>query len=86
MLCCSLQATLVFDMPPGYPAAAAIRCHVTSPQLPRDVIDALSQQLQEQAEDLQVSDVTAAGRTARHVPSLRAPPTAEKATYLYLLA
>jgi hypothetical protein len=41
-------------MPLGYPAAAAMRCHVTSPQLPRDVTDMLSQQLQQQAELLQV--------------------------------
>lgn len=52
-LCCSLQANLVFDMPPGYPAAAAMRCHVTSPQLSRDATDTLSQQLQQQAEALQ---------------------------------
>uniref|UniRef100_A0A383WH73 RWD domain-containing protein 3 n=1 Tax=Tetradesmus obliquus TaxID=3088 RepID=A0A383WH73_TETOB len=49
----SLQANLVFDMPPGYPAAAAMRCHVTSPQLSRDATDTLSQQLQQQAEALQ---------------------------------
>ncbi|WIA14287.1 hypothetical protein OEZ85_002821 [Tetradesmus obliquus] len=49
----SLQANLVFDMPPGYPAEAAMRCHVTSPQLSRDATDTLSQQLQQQAEALQ---------------------------------
>jgi hypothetical protein len=64
LLSCSLHATLVFDMPPGYPAAAAMRCHVTSSHLPRDVSDTLSQQLQQQAEALQVG-LTAAAAAGR---------------------
>ncbi|KAF6260037.1 hypothetical protein COO60DRAFT_929266 [Scenedesmus sp. NREL 46B-D3] len=51
--CGSLQATLVYAMPPGYPAAAAMRCQVASPQLSRVVTDTLGQQLQQKAEELQ---------------------------------
>lgn len=49
-----LSASLVFAMPPAYPAAAALQVHVTSTGLPRTVVDGLSKLVQEQAAAAQV--------------------------------
>jgi hypothetical protein len=50
-----LAASLAFSMPPAYPGAAALECHVqSSARLPRDTVDALSARLQAQAQAAQV--------------------------------
>jgi len=53
-------ASLVFTMTSDYPAAAALQCHVSSTMLPRATVDALSQQVQEQAAAAQVGDMQGA--------------------------
>lgn len=46
-----LSASLLFSMPPDYPAAAALQCHITSADLSRATVDSISQQLQQQAQE-----------------------------------
>lgn len=54
------SASLLFTMTSGYPAAAALQCHVSSEVLPRATVDALSQQVRDQAAAAQVGSMQVA--------------------------